>query len=593
MKKLIFLLALICLLFLNSISFAADIKAILDSNDGSTGLKVINSSGTTVVSIDSSGNADLGGTIHNESTDFTLSNASHGRGDPGSGRALVHAPGNQLTLNYANDFTGGTNIYGSPVYIPYSVGIGSGVTAPNYTLDVNGKVGIRGDQLLFAGGSGLGSDQGDSTATLYNRASLGPTLSGLNMAFRTGPTPAEIMRITSAGNVGIGTTSPSAKLTLQGGNMSVFGTTWEKLRLGQNSDNGFLSLWNSGGTQSVQINSSGSSYLNGGNVGIGTTNPIVQLHVVDQGLNTLKTAIYGGSSGIGLYGEGTGTGGTGVYGYALVNNGVGVWGIASSTTGKGVYGNGYYGGYFTGTYGIYSNSGLNYFANKIGINNTNPSAWLQINTPGGNGAMDGIAIYNSGTNGRTLTINQGSGGKLNFTNPSVLDLMTLDFIAGSVGINNTSPSSSYVLDVNGNTRISGNLQANGYVYMPSINAGSTSYTMYWNSGDGRLYRTSSSRRYKHDIKDYVIDTNKIMQLRPVTFKWNQNTATPNKSDFGMIAEEVNKIFPEIVIYNSSGEADALDYAKLSVILLKDLQKKTKELDEIKSRLKAIEEKIGK
>lgn len=95
--------------------------------------------------------------------------------------------------------------------------VGLGVTAPAYKLDVNGIVNVRGDQVIFSGGSGLGADQADSTATLYNRASVGLTASSLRFIVRTGSSaPSERLRVDESGKVGIGTTSPDQQLHVAG-----------------------------------------------------------------------------------------------------------------------------------------------------------------------------------------------------------------------------------------------------------------------------------------------------------------------------------------------------------------------------------------
>jgi len=92
-------------------------------------------------------------------------------------------------------------------------------------------------------------------------------------------TPSERMSITSTGNVGIGTTSPSAKLDVNGDLFSrgvIFGYAGAGNQYGgltwSSTDSGNLFL-KSANTTRVLLDSNGVSYLNGGNVGIGTTTP--------------------------------------------------------------------------------------------------------------------------------------------------------------------------------------------------------------------------------------------------------------------------------------------------------------------------------
>ena len=102
---------------------------------------------------------------------------------------------------------------------------------------------------------------------------------------------------------------------------------------------------------------------------------------------------------------------------------------------------------------------------------------------------------------------------------------------------------------------------------------------------------TSSKRYKHDIRSYTADVDKISELNPVRFTWNADTGSPNKEDFGLIAEDVYKIYPELVGLNKDGGAESVDYAKISVILIKCVQKQKQEIDSLKARLDEIEKKI--
>ena len=136
--------------------------------------------------------------------------------------------------------------------------------------------------------------------------------------------PTEKMRITSDGNVGIGTTSPSSSLTVQnsGGTNSyvlrVSGNNTEKNNIagifdthvaGTDRSAGSLALSESSSVSSVWISAypGSNSYINnGGNVGIGTTNPSANLHIVgdnavsgSQGFIKISNNVNGDSGIIG------------------------------------------------------------------------------------------------------------------------------------------------------------------------------------------------------------------------------------------------------------------------------------------------------
>ena len=105
---------------------------------------------------------------------------------------------------------------------------------------------------------------------------------------------AHALRVTTAGNVGIGTTSPSFALTVQSA------TQFQGLAVKNASNNvalldgttaandaGQLALYN-GGTLTSLISSSGNSYIQGGNVGIGTTSPNGPFDVLSSATGGLR-----------------------------------------------------------------------------------------------------------------------------------------------------------------------------------------------------------------------------------------------------------------------------------------------------------------
>jgi len=72
--------------------------------------------------------------------------------------------------------------------------------------------------------------------------------------------------------------------------------------------------------------------------------------------------------------------------------------------------------------------------------------------------------------------------------------------------------------------------------------------------NGQLGTMSSSRRYKEDIQDMGDASSGLMSLRPVTFRYKQPYANGSKPiDYGLIAEEVADVYPDLVAYSPSGD----------------------------------------
>jgi hypothetical protein len=91
--------------------------------------------------------------------------------------------------------------------------------------------------------------------------------------------------------------------------------------------------------------------------------------------------------------------------------------------------------------------------------------------------------------------------------------------------------------------------------------------------NGQLGTVSSSRRYKEDIQTMGEASDRLLQLRPVTFHYKKADAQGNKpQQFGLIAEEVAAVMPELVVTNQDGQPETVAYHLLPALLLNELQK---------------------
>jgi trimeric autotransporter adhesin len=95
---------------------------------------------------------------------------------------------------------------------------------------------------------------------------------------------------------------------------------------------------------------------------------------------------------------------------------------------------------------------------------------------------------------------------------------------------------------------------------------------------GQLGTVSSSRRFKEDIQDMNGASSGLLRLRPVTFRYQQAYQDGTKPlDYGLIAEEVFEVFPDLVVKGLDGEVQTVQYQKLTPMLLNEVQKQHEEL----------------
>jgi len=93
---------------------------------------------------------------------------------------------------------------------------------------------------------------------------------------------------------------------------------------------------------------------------------------------------------------------------------------------------------------------------------------------------------------------------------------------------------------------------------------------------GLLGCVKSSARYKRDIRDMGDASDKLMKLRPVTFRYKADST--DTQQYGLIAEEVEKVYPELVIDDADGKPETVAYQVLPAMLLNEVQKQAKEKD---------------
>ena len=169
--------------------------------------------------------------------------------------------------------------------------------------------------------------------------------------------------------------------------------------------------------------------------------------------------------------------------------------------------------------------------------------------------------------------------------------IALGFAAGSsltTGSNNIDIGNTGVAGESNTIRI-GRTDSNGPTYIAGIwggNPGGGLSPVYVNSS-GQLGAQASSRRFKKDIATMDAASEALLSLKPVTFHYkSDNTGTPQ---FGLIAEEVAKVNPDLVVRDKNGEIYTVRYDAVNAMLLNEflkehhkVQKQQATINELKS-----------
>ena len=92
----------------------------------------------------------------------------------------------------------------------------------------------------------------------------------------------------------------------------------------------------------------------------------------------------------------------------------------------------------------------------------------------------------------------------------------------------------------------------------------------------------SSLEIKKNISEIESPLEKITKLRGIEFDYKET----DKHSIGMIAEEVNEVFPELVTKNPDGKVSAMSYSRMTAVLLEAIKELNQEVKELKMKTRS-------
>src|SRR5205814_1328834 len=97
--------------------------------------------------------------------------------------------------------------------------------------------------------------------------------------------------------------------------------------------------------------------------------------------------------------------------------------------------------------------------------------------------------------------------------------------------------------------------------------------------DGKLGTSTSSRRFKEAIKPMEEASEVLFALKPVTFRYKKEIDPAGTSQFGLVAEEVEKVNPDLVVRDKEGKPYSVRYDQVNAMLLNEFLKAHKKVRE--------------
>jgi hypothetical protein len=299
-------------------------------------------------------------------------------------------------------------------------------------------------------------------------------------------------------------------------------------------------------------------------ISIGTQTPTVKFEVNGD----IKATV---SSYTDIAIEGIGNSGTGVYGTATTGNGIS--GRATGTNASGV--RGYSSGNGVGVVASASSSGIPFEA--VGQSSSSSSSFKVAKfagTPTGTPA-NGFGLYQS----------------FSLENDNYESTETGRLYNKLTNVRKDKFSSSFELW----TAMAGSLtkkleiDSTGNIIDPSIYSavvGGTNAALFVDN-TGLIGKLTSSRRFKHNITP-MENINWLYKLKPVNFLYKKDTT--NTKQYGLIAEDVEKVNKSFITYDKNGLPETVEYSKLIAPMLKAIQDQQKEIQELKARIRVLEKK---
>jgi len=284
------------------------------------------------------------------------------------------------------------------------------------------------------------------------------------------------------------------------------------------------------------------------------------------GLRALFSDTNGGyNTATGVYALFSNTGG-------FFNSATGGYSLAHNTDASYNTANGY-GALYKNTIG--QNNTANGFAalynNTSGLNNTATGYQALLNnTEGGNNVADGDgALYTNTTGIGNTAIGAGALG-----NSFVDNNTAIGFLAGLniTGIGNVCIGHE----------VEGDAGVDNTTWIRNVYDSVASGRAVYVNSDNKIGTLASSRRYKDEIKPMAKASEAILSLRPVSFRYKKEVDSTRCLSFGLIAEEVAQVDPDLVTPGRDGKPETVRYEAINAMLLNEFLKEHRKVEELKT-----------
>jgi hypothetical protein len=225
------------------------------------------------------------------------------------------------------------------------------------------------------------------------------------------------------------------------------------------------------------------------------------------------------------------------------------------------------------------NTAVGYFALNDNIGGTNNTAngylALQHSTGDRNTAI-GIGALENATGNNNTAVGAFAGAGLDTGDNNIdigNDVVGLAGESNTIRIGNTDITDTFIRGISGATASGG-----AAVFV---------------NGNGKLGTMTSSARFKEEIKPMDSASEVLFSLKPVTFRYKKEIDPAGTQQFGLVAEDVEKVNAELVVRDETGKVNSVRYEQVNAMLLNEFLKEHKEVEEQQVRITDLNSRLAK
>jgi hypothetical protein len=145
----------------------------------------------------------------------------------------------------------------------------------------------------------------------------------------------------------------------------------------------------------------------------------------------------------------------------------------------------------------------------------------------------------------------------------------------AAGNNVTTASNVICIGIEGNN-------VDNACYIGQIFGSTVSASAVFVNSNGRLGTMTSSKRFKQDIKPMDNVSEGLYSLKPVSFRYKKEFDPAGASQLGLVAEDVEKVNPDLIIHDKEGKPYTVRYEQINTMLLNEFLKEHRKVEKLEA-----------